>query len=413
MQGWVGVRAGSGQQSSSKGHGLAKASGQGGGLKVVLSTDPVRFPLTGIGRYTYELARGLQQVALSDLRFMNAGRLGQDLPRVPDAQPHSHGPWLRRVLQRQDWALRLHGHVQALRQSRAMSALPGHVFHSPNFYLPPTPGPAVVTLHDLSCYEWAHCHPVQRVRHMQREIAQALKRADVLITVSERMRQDIARFFSWPIDRLVATPLAAGPDFQPRSPTTLQTPLQALGLVPDGYALYVGTVEPRKNLSRLIQAYARLPEGLRQRWPLVLAGYVGWNSQHLHAQIQAAQSQGWLRYLGYVPQHRLPELMAGARLFVFPSLYEGFGLPVLEAMASGVPVVSSTASSLPEVCGDAALMHDPQDDEMLLAHLKKGLEDEVWREQARARGLVQAGRFSWARCTDQTLAAYRLAQELA
>lgn len=392
---------------------MAKASAQDAGLKVVLSTDPVRFPLTGIGRYTYELARGLQQAPLGDLHFMNAGRLSRNLPTVPEAQPHSRGPWLRRLLQGQDWALRLHGLLHAQRQARAMSELPDHVFHSPNFYLPPTPGPGVVTLHDLSCHEWAHCHPPQRVRHMQREIAQSLRRAKVLITVSECMRVDIARFFAWPLDRVVATPLAAASAFHPREPAQLQQPLQAMGLAPGSYALYVGTIEPRKNLDRLIQAYARLPERLRQRWPLVLAGYVGWNSEPLHAQIQAAQSQGWLRYLGYVPQHRLPELMAGARLFVFPSLYEGFGLPVLEAMASGVPVLSSTASSLPEVCGDAALMHDPQDDEMLLAHLKKGLEDEVWREQARARGLVQAGRFSWARCTEQTLAAYRLAQELA
>jgi glycosyltransferase involved in cell wall biosynthesis len=258
-----------------------------------------------------------------------------------------------------------------------------------------------------------HFHPLNAVRLRQRESARTLQRADVLITVSECMRQDIAAFFDWPIDRIVATPLASPEALHPRSPQTLLPSLTWLGLEPEAYVLFVGTIEPRKNIERLLRVYERMPAKLRLRWPLVLAGHHGWNSQHLHAQIQAAQSQGWLRYLGYVPQHRLPELMAGARLFVFPSLYEGFGLQVLEAMASGVPVVSSTASSLPEVCGDAALMHDPQDDEMLLAHLKKGLEDEVWREQARARGMVQAGRFSWARCNEQTLAAYRLAQELA
>lgn len=379
-------------------------------MKVVLATDPVRFPLTGIGRYTFELAQGLSQAALADLRFMQAGRIRPSLPSVPDEQPLSRGPWLRRMLQRQDWALRLHGHWHAHRQARTMAALPHHVFHSPNFYLPPTAGPGVVTLHDLSCYDWAHCHPPQRVRHMQREIAHSLQRAEVLITVSERMRQDIATFFSWPLDRVVATPLAAAPDFFPRRSDQLEPSLRSMGLVPDGYVLYVGTIEPRKNLSRLIEAYAQLPAQVRHRWPLVLAGYVGWNSHDLHGQIMAAQAQGWLRYLGYVPQQRLPELMAGARLFVFPSLYEGFGLPVLEAMASGVPVVSSNATSLVEVCGDAALLHDPQDEAQLHQHLVRGLEDEDWRAQARVRGLAQASRFSWARCTAQTLEAYRLAQ---
>ena len=155
MQGWVGVRAGSGQQSSSKGYGLAKASGQGGGLKVVLSTDPVRFPLTGIGRYTYELARGLHNAKLYVLLFLQGAVLHKSLLQVGDWQAHSRGSRLRRWLQRQDWALRLNALIRTHRQQGAMVGLNDHVLHGPDLYLPRHHGPSVVTLHDLSVYKWS------------------------------------------------------------------------------------------------------------------------------------------------------------------------------------------------------------------------------------------------------------------
>jgi alpha-1,3-rhamnosyl/mannosyltransferase len=140
---------------------------------------------------------------------------------------------------------------------------------------------------------------------------------------------------------------------------------------------------------------------------LVLAGYTGWESGALHRQIEIAQREGWLHYLGFVPAHVLPALYSGAKLFAFPSLYEGFGLPALEAMASGVPVICSNAATLPEVAGDAALFHSPQDVEHLTELLGKGLEDDEWRMSAMTRGLTRARSFSWERCTSDTLAVYR------
>jgi alpha-1,3-rhamnosyl/mannosyltransferase len=136
-------------------------------------------------------------------------------------------------------------------------------------------------------------------------------------------------------------------------------------------------------------------------------GYRGWNSGELHARLTTAQAEGWLRYLGFVPGDTLPGLMAGARLFAFPSWYEGFGLPVLEAMACGVPVVCSNASTLPEVAGDAAAFHDPSDLDALVCQLRVGLEDDLWRESAVKAGIRQAAKFSWERCAQQTLEVYR------
>jgi alpha-1,3-rhamnosyl/mannosyltransferase len=155
----------------------------------------------------------------------------------------------------------------------------------------------------------------------------------------------------------------------------------------------------------LLDAYAMLPLSARKNWPLVLIGYQGWGNTL--ARIEAAVSEGWVSYLGFVPSADLPLIFAGARLFLFPSLYEGFGLPLLEAMASGTPVVCSNESTLPEVTGNAAAMCDPKNVDELSCLIAKGLEDETWRNEARLRGLLRARSFSWKKCAEETLAVYK------
>ena len=241
---------------------------------------------------------------------------------------------------------------------------------------------------------------------MRKEIALTLKRADILITDSEYTRQEISAYFNWPLARIRAVSLACSADFRPRSHEELFPILKKYGLETDGYTLYVGTIEPRKNIDTLLDAYELLSPILRKRWPLVLIGYQGWRSEHLHARIEAATAEGWVKYLGYVAEHELPFFFSGARLFVFPSLYEGFGLPVLEAMSSGTPVVCSNSSSLPEVTGNAAAMCEARDVDALSSLIAIGLEDDAWRTEAQSKGIVQAGRFSWRRCAEETARVY-------
>ncbi len=200
--------------------------------------------------------------------------------------------------------------------------------------------------------------------------------------------------------------MGANPAFRPHSAAALAPVLARWELQAQGYSLYVGTIEPRKNLDRLLDAYEALPKALRARYPLVMAGSPGWRSEHTHARMARAASAGWLHYLRYVPQADLPALYAGARLFAYPSLYEGFGLPVLEAMASGVPVLTSNVSSLPEVVGDVALSIDPQDTDAITAALVRGLQDEAWQLQACSAGIEHARQFTWARCIDRTVQVY-------
>lgn len=380
-------------------------------MRVVLSVDPVKFPLTGIGRYTHELGKGLQRQGLESLRFLHGYRLSSELPQAADEQPMAGAPAWKLRAQKNRWAVAAFRHLNPWLKSRALRGVEDHVFHGPNYYLPPFGGRSVVTVHDLSHYVWTQGHPPERVRYMQAEMELSLKRAAAIITDTEYTRQEVARHFGWPLHRIHAVHLASGPEFAPQPDEALAPALSSLGLEPGAYALFAGTVEPRKNLATLLQAYARLPQATRSRWPLVVAGYRGWESDDLHHRLQRAQAQGWLKYLGFVPNQTLPVLMAGARLFAYPSHYEGFGLPVLEAMASGVPVVCSNATTLPEVTGGAAALHDPDDADTLFDWLQIGLEDEAWRTQARAQGLQQAKRFSWAKCARETLAVYKTVSE--
>lgn len=167
-------------------------------------------------------------------------------------------------------------------------------------------------------------------------------------------------------------------------------------------------MEPRKNIRGLLQAYQLLPMETRMRYPLILSGYRGWEDDVLWQLVERGTREGWIRYLGYVPDEDLPYLYAAARTFVYPSFYEGFGLPILEAMSCGVPVVCSNVTSLPEVVGDAGLVADPNDVDAISAHILQSLQDDSWREVATARGLAQAKQFSWENCTTQTINAYKL-----
>ena len=372
----------------------------------MLSTEAIKSPLTGIGRYVYELAQRLQKDSL-DVKFFRAGRVLNDFdPPSPNEAPLGPSAWKRR-LSSISVLSELYRYANSFVQRRKLKGYEDHLFHGPNYYLPSFGGRSLATIHDLSIFLYPDTHPPERVRHMQVEINKTLKQASALITDTEFTRQEVVNYFNCPIDRVFAVPLAAGAEFYPRDQVALEPDLRGLGLQYKGYSLYVGTIEPRKNLLTLLNAYDKLPCALKKRYPLVLAGYQGWESADIHKRIRQAEQQGWVRYLGYVSHTLLPNLIAGSSLFVYPSLYEGFGLPVLEAMASGVPVVCSNASTLPEVAGNAAKYHAPLDIDGLALAIEEGLEDELWRQGAVTAGLARAAAFSWDRCAAETIAVYQ------
>ena len=374
-------------------------------MRVVLSVDAIKYPLTGIGRYTYELANGLLRSDLEDCVFLHTGRLRSSLP-VASEQGSISKSGLGSRFVKTSVVRSAHAFIYSQFQRLALRRTQGYLFHGPNFILPPIAGPKVVTFHDLSIFKWPETHPGQRVRQLKKAMLKAVQSADAIITDTEFTREEIADYFQRPLYSIHAIPLAASSEFVPQNHEMLSEVIESYHLKAGCYVFYTGTIEPRKNLDALFDAYELLPQRLRDRYPLVLSGFRGWCSEGLHERMQSAQRAGWLRYLGFVPQSDLPALMAGARLFVYPSMYEGFGLPVLEAMASGVPVVCSNASTLPEVAGAAALMHAPRDIDALGDCILTGLENEQWRAEAIRAGLLQAGKFSWEKCIQKTLDVY-------
>ena len=396
------------------------------GLDIILGADALQQPLTGIGRYSYEIARQLRTHSDVDrLRYFSLGRWVPDpidaLATQPDRQSASSSDVghsrvevkrpltgrLRSALAANRTAVRVY---QALIPQLARWQLRDEhqaIFHSPNYLVPPFPGRTVNTVHDLSHVLYPEFHPQARVDFMNLAFEDSLKHTTHVITDTETVRQEFLRHFGWADDKVTAIGLGMDAAFHPRSDDQLAPILGKHGLQPGGYTLYVGTIEPRKNTARLLQAYEALEPALRRAYPLVLAGGKGWKSEEVHRQIERAEQQGWLHYLSYVDQGELPLLYAGAALFVYPSLYEGFGLPIIEAMASGTPVVTSNVSCMPEVAAGAAALVNPLDVDAMTQTIEAHLSDAHWLREARERGLVRAADFSWQRCVQQTLAVYK------
>ena len=370
-------------------------------LKVVLSVEALSPSLTGIGRYTWELAQRLPMHAqLQGVQFYRGGRwVDEPASLLQAAAPKAAAAKakLRLRLNQPRW----------LRDWRTSAACRGRVFHGPNFFLPACAEAGVATVHDLSVFKYPETHPLERIKHFEREFTDSMARAAHLVTDSEATRLEVMSFLAWPAEKITAVPLGVSSQFAPASDAALAPCLAKYGLTFKRYALCVSTLEPRKKIANLLQAYQSLPPQVREQYPLVLVGGAGWLSDALHQEIDRLAGQGWLRYLGFLPEADLPALYAGARAFVYPSIYEGFGLPVLEAMASGVPVVASIYSSLPEVTQGAAQLVDPDDIDALALGIQTSLCDEPWRATACKTGLAVAQSFTWSRCIDRTVDVYK------
>jgi len=279
-------------------------------------------------------------------------------------------------------------------------------FHGPNYLLPAQRGKAalVVTVHDLSALRYPQWHPTRRTLVHRVALRRTLRAVDRVITDSQAVRAEVIADLGVPPEKVTAVPLAGAADFHPRGTGELKPVLDRWDLTPGGYLLFSGALEPRKNLIRLLEAVAALRRRRRDVPPLVLAGPPGWRNREVREKIAAAG--GTAGYLDYLPREDLAALVAGCAAFVMPSLYEGFGLPVVEAMASGVPVVTSRGGALEEVAGNAAVLVDPRDSDAMAAGIERVLDDAGLRVDLVQRGLARAAQFSWERTARETLAVY-------
>jgi glycosyltransferase involved in cell wall biosynthesis len=270
--------------------------------------------------------------------------------------------------------------------------------HYTNFLAPLTDKrPYVVTIHDMGLNTLRHAHPLAKRIYTRRLIPSVARNARLVLTNSEFSKWEIVRHLGISEDRIRVTPLAASPEFAPRP-----------GPGGKPYFLYVGNLEPRKNLERLIEAFARMPG---KDHDLVIAGNSLYRAEGVSEKARETGLNGRVKFIGYVPREDLPELYSGATAFVYPSLLEGFGLPVVEAMACGTPVITTRGSSLIEVAGGAALLVGGLDVREMTEAMCRLAEDRSLRETLSRKGLKRSAEFSWQRTAELTLDAYLEARE--
>jgi glycosyltransferase involved in cell wall biosynthesis len=265
--------------------------------------------------------------------------------------------------------------------------------------------PTVLTVHDLIYHLFPEHHKPLNYLFLNRAMPLFVQRARAVIAVSESTRRDLIRYYGIPPDKITVIYEAAAPHFRPAPPEAIAAVRVRYGL-PEDFVLAVGTIEPRKNLSRLLEALQRLRQkGDNVR--LVMVGSKGWLYEGFFRHLEELQLGDAVLLPGYVPDVDLPAVYSAATVYVLPSLYEGFGLEVLEAMACGTAVVCSRTSSLPEVGGEAAHYFDPTDVEEMAEAIATVWHNETLRAEMSRYGLAQAARFSWARAAEETMAVYQ------
>lgn len=371
-------------------------------ISVAFNASILRAPRTGIGQYLVELVRALATDPEFEPRLFNGWSWQAQLPAAALPGYSRLSALVKRGVPN---AYALRRLVEQRRFSRKAAC--ADLYHEPSLWPFEFDGPMVMTLHDLTHVRFPQTQPADRLAAIERHAARGVERAQRILVDSQFIADEVCAHYGVPADRVVVAPLGCAARFHPRAPEQLTARLAALGLQPGRYLLCVGTLEPRKNLQLALRAYERLPAALREHYPLVLAGMPGWRAEQLAEPLQRALAGGQVRLLGYQDDSALAELFAGARLLLFPSLYEGFGLPVLEAMASGTPVILSRSSALPEVAGDAGLYIDPLDDVACAAAIQLLVDDQARWLALREAGLERAQTYSWQSCAQITASVYR------
>ncbi len=375
-------------------------------LRVGLVTDDIDDGNAGLATYSQGLAAGLEslsdEVEVTLIHRLDhpfyAGRRHLVVSGLGKGRTATKGLG-NKIIRKQlmmPWALR---------------AQQFDVVHDTYHYAPflaPTSYERVVTIHDLVPLvmpQTCACSVQSQVTH-RTLVRLVAKRAAHIIADSDCTRRDVIEHYGVSPDRVSTVYLAASDAFRPvEDPNQLQNVREKFEL-PERFILYVGTLEPRKNLVRLIGAYRRAMPSLGDV-PLLIGGGLGWKYEEILGAAKDPCLAGRVRLLGRIPDEDLPALYSLATVFVFPSLYEGFGLPVVEAMACGCPVITSRTSSLPEVAGDAAVLVDPLDEDEIARAMVDVVSQEGLRRALSNKGLAQAAQFSWRRCAQETLEVYR------
>jgi alpha-1,3-rhamnosyl/mannosyltransferase len=384
-------------------------------MRVLVNALTAAGSRTGIGHYTAQLLRCLRDQAGAEaveafpgscLRGVRAvaSRLRGWLGRDSESSPTRAAPnWRAGLMTR----LRTWGDYLITRRFRAAARSGGFdLYHEPNFLPHDCDLPTVATFHDLSVLVHPEWHPSDRVAYFERRLRRGLAQCAHVLTISDFSRQEVLRNFGLDGSRVTRTYMGVRAGLGPLPEANVARELHRHGL-PPRYLLYIGTIEPRKNVGTLLRAYCSLPSAVRERYPLLLAGGWGWNVAAEAAYLENEARHRGVRRLGYVDEDDLAVLYNGARALAYPSLYEGFGLPPVEMLACGGAVLASTAPALTETVGGQAHLVAALDQDGWRQALLRVCTDDDWWQCLRTGAAEAAQPYTWERCAAETLGVYR------
>lgn len=374
-------------------------------MQILVNAIPLMGLSTGISRYVRQLYSAFLQLSEEKVNYFDGYHILDTMPEQADPEKWSRQTaaiwslpdpivfsirsihWLKF-----EWMLR-----------RACQKKKLDVYHETGFVPAAlTTLPTVYTIHDLTLITHSNLHPRERVWFHEFFRKRRMRYATHILTVSEFMRQEICQILHLKPEDVTAVPEAPAPLFYPRIKIAIQSVCQKLSL-PNEFLLFVGSLEPRKNLSRIVQALRMTKTDI----PLVIVGWEGWGDKGWKETIEKTDLRKRIYFTGYVDDESLSNLYSGATALVYPSLYEGFGLPILEAMACGCPVICSNLASMPEVAGDAAMKVNPYNVEELAAAIDNLTGDtQIW-QKFHDRGLKRSSTFTWKRSAEQTRDVFR------
>jgi glycosyltransferase involved in cell wall biosynthesis len=370
-------------------------------MRIGIDGFPLSMPRTGIGHYTFELARSLAILSPADdfnliSPFAFDASIQEELSRDAPVNLRGLRP-SQSLLHRRWWAI---GLPLYLRQARLA------LFHGTNYEIPLWGRqPTVLTIHDLSILLHADKHEEHLARRARRRLPLMARKASKIITATESVKREICEHLRVSPEKIAVTPYAPRKSFRPVPLAETVETRRRLG-VEDEFILFVGTIEPRKNLLTLARAFDEIMRRTEQRPQLVITGREGWLVDELYSFIEEAGIRDRMLFTGYVAEDDLRALYSSCLVTVYPSLYEGFGLPPLEAMACGAPVITSSIQTILETVGDAALAVSPTDHQGLARAILELMENEEERRRLSSAGLKRAAEFSWEKTARLTMEVY-------
>ncbi len=371
-------------------------------MKIILDISPLLVESVGIRSYTSQLVRNILR--------LNEGREFLLFPFLTEkTKKNFEGLNYKGFVIKEQYRKGLFAILSSLGVGTLISKrYLNHwdLFWTPGTSLLPVRCRIVGTIYDLTTVIYPEFHKRKVVEHHERIFNYFKESASLIIAISENTKMDVMKYLHIPENKIKTIYCGVGDQFRKiEDVKVLKSKLREIG-IDYPYILYLGTLEPRKNVERLIEAFIQLKKGKRIDEKLVVSGIKGWSFQSIFDKLVSSGMEKEIIFTGFVPSESLPFLYNGASAFVYPSLYEGFGLPVLEAMACGAPVVTSNVSSLPEVTGDAAVLINPYSVDELANGISRIVSDEGLRNSCIAKGTDRAKSFTWERCAMETLKAF-------